>query len=166
MYQLDRRYCRTELGRKWIFLLQIGGLWWLLKWERFGELCMYSFWTRWWNVIIVAYGKINGRMQPKGQMTGLTLSWLSTFGFERFWSNWFLFLICLNLLSAERYSCSKFVINEMIYCSKCKLLTRSSNRCFRLDCLLWRGRGGDIEMEWLLLSIILYDREVLRRQLE
>ena len=25
-------------------------------------------------------------MQPKGQMTGLTLSWLSTFGFERFWS--------------------------------------------------------------------------------
>ena len=28
--------------------------------------------------------KNNGRMQPKGQTTGLTLSLLSTFGFERF----------------------------------------------------------------------------------
>ena len=29
----------------------------LLKWERFGEFCMYSFWTRWWNFNIVAFGK-------------------------------------------------------------------------------------------------------------
>ena len=77
---------------------------------------------------------------------------------------WFLFLLCLNSLSAERYSCSKFVMISWIiglcwgltsqstifqscrdgklnYCSKCKLLTRDSNSCFRLDCLLWRGRG-------------------------
>ena len=30
--------------------------------------------------------------------------------------------------------------NKMIYCSKCKLLTRSSISCFRLERLLWRGR--------------------------
>ena len=55
---------------------------------------------------------------------------------------------------------------KMIYCSKCKLLTLSSNSCFRLDCLPGGVGCGDIEREWLLLLIILYDREVLRRQIE
>ena len=34
-----------------------------------------------------------------------------------------------------------FCDNKMIYCSKCTLLTRVSNSCFRIDYLLWRGRG-------------------------
>ena len=36
-----------------------------------------------------------------------------------------------------QYVCDK----KMIHCSKCKLLTRSSNSCFCLGCLLCRGRG-------------------------
>ena len=147
----------------------VGGLWWplkmrevvgydgLLKWERFGEFCMYSFWTRWWNVNIVVYGKTMVEYNLKGRWQDWPLVDCLLSVSKDFDLGWFLFLLYLNLLSAERYSCSKFMIIRWF---------------IALNANYWHGvffggvGGGDIEREWLLLLIILYDREVLRRQIE
>ena len=131
----------------------------LLKWERFGEFCMYSFWTRWWNINIVGYGKTMVECNLKGR-----------------WQDWplidcplsvsILFFISLNPLSSERYSWSKFVIIRWFIALNANYWHGVQTGVFILT-VFFGGIGvEDIEREWLLLLISLYDREVLRRQKE
>ena len=70
------------------------------------------------------------------QMTRWSLGWFSTFGFKRYWSRLISFLLGLNTHSAERCSCSSFVIIRWFI----TLLSLSSNSYYPLDCLHWRGR--------------------------
>ena len=138
----------------------------LLKWERFGEVCMYSFWARWWNVNIVVYEKKMVECNLKGRwqdwpLVDCLLSVSKDFGL-----GWFLFLLCLNTLSAERYSCSQFVIIRWFIALNAKCWLRFQTVVFVLTVFFGGVGGGDIEREWLLLLIILYDREILRRQIE
>ena len=56
--------------------------------------------------------------------------------------------------------------NKMLYCAKCTLLTRSSNSCFHTTVFYGEVGGGHIERAWLLLLIIVYDSDVIRRQIQ
>ena len=137
----------------------------LLKWERFGEFCMYSFWTRWWNVNIVVYGKTMVECNLKGRWQDWPLINCLLSVLKDFDLSWFLFLLCLNSLSAEKYSCSKFVIIRWFIDLNANYWHGVQTVVFVLT-VFGGVSGGDIEREWLLLLIILYDREVLRRQIE
>ena len=55
----------------YLFTFQLVGYDGLIKWERFGEFCMYRFWTRWWNVYnkLVWWAPIPGRRQEEKTTT-------------------------------------------------------------------------------------------------
>ena len=102
---------QNRIGKRVIIFVSNWWAIWLLKMRHVWWIMYVKFWTRWWNVNIVVYGQKQWENATEREDYGIwpLVDCLLSVS-KDFDLGLFLFLLCLNAPSAERYSCGKFVI--------------------------------------------------------